>query len=398
MKVFFLLLFFPLICICQKPKPDSVFCDCERARVVSLRGNSTINPTLPPSGPGNKSEIGGNKQHSPYTFEKEHFSSWYKLIVLADGNLTFDIIPNRPTDDYDFMVFEGKGKMFCDSFLLNRAKPLRACISRNKSELKGMTGLKIKSDKELIKEGPGEAYVKAMKVKKGEVYYLVLDNVYENGGGHSIKFFYEELVTLSGKVTNEHAVAIRADVTVTNNTGDTIEKTKTDDEGYYKMEVALRKNLNYSLTFFNDESFFNTKEISTNTPKDTLVNIRTILPGLKKGGKYNIKNINFIGGSPNYLPSAVPSINSLYKIMKKNPGLKILIVGHTNGCSGATNSQVLSVERAKTIQGFLTGHKIDGNRILIEGKGCSQMLYSEKGPEWQQSMNRRVEIKVLEFN
>ena len=40
----------------------------------------------------------------------------------------------------------------------------------------------------------------------------------------------------------------------------------------------------------NDSSFFETKEITTKTNKDSLKNITTVLPSLKKGNKYIIQN------------------------------------------------------------------------------------------------------------
>jgi len=398
MRIVLLFLFFPLSFICQQIKLDSVFCDCQKARPVILRGSGRVGPTFAPSGPGSLNEISEKKQRTPFAFEKEHNSAWYKLTAAEDGNLTFDIIPVKFDDDYDFLIFKARSKNFRDSFLQLRSKPIRSCISKNKKELKGLTGLKIRSKKEFINEGPGDAYVKALEVKKGETFYLVLDNVHEKGAGHSINFSYEEIITVSGQVTNEKLQPIKTDITITNSKGDTVEKTITDEEGYYKIEALLKKNYKYSLNFFNDETFFNSKELTTKTPTDSLQNIRTVLPELKKGGKYNIKTINFYGGSPLYLPAALPSINSLYKIMKKNAGLKILIVGHTNGCSGigAIDSQKLSVERAKAIQSSLIKRSIAADRISIAGRGCSEMLYPEGGAEWQQSLNRRVEIKVLE--
>lgn len=388
-----ILLLFPAIILSQK-RPDTVFCDCAAARQVVLKGNNLVGPTIAPKGHGTLNEISEGKQHSSYTFEKEHNSSWYRLVITSDGNLSFDIIPVKYDDDYDFMIFKAQSKFFCDSFLMNRSKPIRACISRDKNELKGYTGLKLRSKKELVKEGPGEAFLRSLEVKKGEVYYLVLDNVYENGGGHSINFFYEEMVTVSGKVSDEHYKDIKAEISITDTKGDTIENATTTDDGYYRIETALKKNLKYTINYYNEKSFFSTREISTNTPTDSLKNIKTILPTLKKGGKYTISNIHFYGNSDVYLPSSLPSANNLYKIMKNNPSLKIFIVGHTNGCGGSVNSQTLSENRAKAIKKFLSGKSIDDSRVSTEGRGCSQMLYSENGAEWQQALNRRVEILV----
>ena len=396
MKLFIVALFLPVFIFSQKVKRDTVLCDCAKARNINLKSNTRIGPTIAPNGFGEKQEIKEVFQQSKFTFEKEHNSAWYKLNIGVDGNLGLEIVPLKADDDYDFMIFKSTGKRFCDSFLLNRTKPIRACISRSKAELKGFTGLSIKGKKELVKEGPGDAFVQDIEVKKGEIYYLVLDNVYDNGDGHIINFFFEEKRILSGQILSDAFKPLQTEITITNIAGDTVEKTKTNNEGYYAVEAALKRTQKYSINFYNDETFFTSKEFTTTTPVDSLRNIKTILPKLKKGGKYIIKNINFYGGLATILPASQPYVRNLYKLMKKNSSLKILIVGHTNGCSGT--SQKLSEDRPITVKTYLTLNGIDEKRVSTEGKNCSEMLYSDTGPEWQQMLNRRVEVKVIEFD
>jgi outer membrane protein OmpA-like peptidoglycan-associated protein len=387
--------FLPLTVLCQNLKKDTVFCDCEKARAVTIRGNARVGPTMAPVG-GGKGEISESRQRSGYSFEKEHNSAWYKLNMAVDGNLCFEISPLNQEDDYDFMLFSANGKSFCDSFLILHLKPLRACISRNRKGSKGITGLHLEAEKELVREGPGEAFIKAVPAKKGEVYYLVVDNVHDKGDGHTIHFFLEEEVKIAGRITDENQKPLVADVSIINPKGDTIEHAVSDKDGFYKLEAILRKNVKYSLNYYNEETFFESREITTETPADTLKNIRTVLPTLKKGGKYNIRNINFYGGSPEFVPSAIPSVTNLYKLMKKNPDLRIMIVGHTNGCSfGSADALELSKKRAASVKEFLIKKSISDTRIQTEGRGCKEMLYPLEGPEWQQSLNRRVEIKVL---
>jgi outer membrane protein OmpA-like peptidoglycan-associated protein len=122
------------------------------------------------------------------------------------------------------------------------------------------------------------------------------------------------------------------------------------------------------------------------------------LPKLKKGKKYTLGSINFFGNSPEYLPSSAPAIENLYKLMKKNKNLEILIEGHTNGCfGGGMDVNVLSQLRAEKIGDYLFVKGIEHTRIKTEGKGCKEMLYPSPKSELEQELNRRVEIKVLEF-
>lgn len=402
MKLIFIL--FPFLLFSQQPKKlDTVFCDCEKARTIVLKGNVKIGPTIAPPNSGTVSEISEKKQRTKFAFEKEHSSAWYKLVVSTDGFLVFDIIPTKPEDDYDFMLFKGIAKGFCDSLKNFQIKPVRACISRDKEEIKGLTGLSYKGKKELIKEGLGDAYALPIEVKNSEVYYLVLDNVYKNGAGHTISFNFEEVVTIKGKTEDENKIPVKAEITITGPAGDTLKKIMADKNGNYDFEVALKRSLKYSINFYNDSNFIASKEITTKTNKDTLKNITTVLATLKKGTKYIVQNINFYPGQTTVLPAAYPSLKNLVKLMRKNDRLKILVVGHVNGCTESPYAlDKLSKGRAITIKKFLEANSIDNGRIKTDGKGCLEMLYpfrlnDEEIPEWQQVLNRRVEIFITEM-
>jgi outer membrane protein OmpA-like peptidoglycan-associated protein len=397
----FIFIFLPFFIFSQQAKKlDTVFCDCQKARTVVLKSNVKVGPTIAPVGFGDVNEISARKQNTKFAFEKEHNSAWYKLIIKANGLLVFDIIPTKAEDDYDFMLFKGNAANYCDSMQKFQLKPLRSCISRNKEDIKGLTGLNFKAKKELIKEGLGDAFVKPLEVKEGDVYYLVLDNVYKEGAGHTIAFYFEELMVINGVTLNENKQPVRAEITVTAANGDTIKKIMSDKKGNYDFEVALRKNFKYSLNFYNDSTFFDSKEISTKTKKDSLKNITTVLPTLKKGNKYIIQNINFYPGQATVLPSALPSLKNLTQLMRKNKALEILIVGHVNGCltESPLGIEQLSRNRATTVKKFLETNSISGSRVTTDGKGCSEMLFpvTANTPEWQQVLNRRVEIFVVE--
>jgi outer membrane protein OmpA-like peptidoglycan-associated protein len=394
--------FIPLVLLtvpllAQKPaKQDTVFCDCPQARIVTINGNAKVNKTIPPPGHGEKKEISEHQQRTHFAFEKEHHSAWYKLVINTSGHLCFTIIPTKKDDDYDFMLFPAYRNGFCDSLQRHRLKPVRACISRDKEEVEGKTGMGYKGKKELVKEGIGDAYVKPLYVTKGEIYYLVLDNVYEKGEGHSIQFYFEEQVKFKGVIVDEKNRPIQAEIALTNPAGDTIRTAMSNRDGEYEFEANMRKSQNYVLNFYNDSSFTFSKTV-TLKDSQTFKNIRTILPKLRKGIKYSIGAINFYGGSPQYIPGAIPSINNLYKLMSKNKSLSIQIEGHTNGCEAGV--QRLSEERAAKIKDYLVARGTSDTRIKTLGKGCKEMLFplDETTTEEQQEKNRRVEVLVLEY-
>ncbi len=144
-----------------------------------------------PIGTGNELEILNNAPDDELYFENEHNTVWYKFWAKEDGFLTFDIIPVDPNDDYDFMLYRYNGDDFRSKVLSKKLKPIRTCISRNDTSIQGKTGLSLHEPTEFfIHSGPSQSYVKYLQVKKGETFYLLIDNVYINGNGHMIKFHY----------------------------------------------------------------------------------------------------------------------------------------------------------------------------------------------------------------
>lgn len=394
-----LLLFLSVQLFSQTKKLDTVFCDCAQAKVITINSKTIYGKTIAPKGFGELKEISPTKQKTNFAFEKEHNSSWYKLIINVNGELTMHIIPTKADDDYDFMLFKSAKNNFCDSLQKYKINPVRACISRDREELNGKTGLNYKSINELVKHGIGPAYCKSLTVKKGEVYYLVLDNVYEKGDGHTIEFEIAQPVLFKGTVTDDNNKPIKTDIALTNQKGDTVLVEKTKDDGSYDFIAPLTKNQSYNLNFYNDSSFSFTKSI---TLADTLQlkALKTVLPKLKKGNKYSIGSINFVGGSVQYLPRAVPSMYNLYKLLKKNPSLRIKIIGHSNGRDMMDEKGIIAFTkgRANTVKNYLAIQGIDETRIEIDGKGDHEMLFKlSKATADEQEQNRRVEILVLDF-
>lgn len=382
----------------QQNTLQPVFSDCAGAVEVVLSGTKKIGPTDAPQNGGEYSEISFQSNKSKFVFEKEHHSAWYLLKVQQNGKLVFDILPLKETDDYDFVIFKKEGNDFCNRMNQTPAKPLRACISRNKKELKGKTGLSLLAKKELVHEGVGDSYVKALEVKKGEQYYLVLDNVYPEGAGHIIQFAFEELVNVAGVIKDEHDIPVVAEVSIVNAKGDTIIQSFSKPDGSFKMDVPLRKGADYTLNFFNPNRFTYSQNLKVNDSLE-LKRLAILLPQLKKGKKYSVGNINFYPGKAEYLPQSLPSIINLYRLMDKNPKLKIRIIGHSNGRDDLNEEQVLQFtnNRALSIKKYLTSKGIQEDRIETDGKGDHEMLFAlPQATPKQQEQNRRVEVFVTE--
>src|SRR6218665_235529 len=386
-----------------KPQPDNhkpFAGDCAAAVSITINTNSYYGPTFPPYGFGKVQEI---KEHTPQLFEQEHNTAWYLLNITRNGEFVFEIVPEDSTNDYDFMLLKYTDSTFCDAFRAGKIKPLRSNLSNLSRSKKGLTGLRAAGKDSIIGKGPGNAYSNSIIVKKGERYMLVLDNVTPNGKGHTIFFNFVKMVEVKGKITDEKNVPLVADVTLSDNKGNTMEETKSDDKGEYSIKTALKENVDYSVSYLAEESFVQTTIINTKDLKGKTVfpDIKTVLPKLEEGEKYKLSNIVFFGNAAIVLPESYPSVDALYRLMKKNEKMVIAIQGHVNNWSSKNTQSVelfdqeLSTQRAKNIYDLLVSKGIEKERMSYEGFSNKQMLFPHPKNQAEEKANRRVEIKVV---
>lgn len=372
--------------------------DCSEAIELKFDKVCLYGPTKAPTSFGEMQEIKGTKGGKMY-FEEEHNTAWYTFVCMHDGSITLEVSPSKTTDDYDFMLFKYNDSTFCEKVVAQKVKPIRSNISRNKDDIKGITGLSTKANEDFVGQGLKNAYSQFLEVKKGERYYLVVDNVYSEGSGHSLKLNYKKLIEISGTIVSETAVPLKAEISITDSKGTEVETMKTKEDGTYKLNTYLNENENYTLNFSNDKSFLDTKILNSNNT-DGWKDIHTVLPELKKGKSYVFKNINFVAGLPNMLSASLSSADALYKLMKKNNKLVISIEGHINGVGAPKDeiaNQQLSEQRANTVFKYLLDKGIDAERMSTYGYGDRKMLFPKAVSEVEMEQNRRVEIKVISF-
>lgn len=232
---------------------------------------------------------------------------------------------------------------------------------------------------------------------------LILDNVTQEGKGHTLFFYFMKDVEIKGKVLGADSIPLTTNITLSDNKGNTVLETTSNKNGEYKINTTLKENQNYGLTYISEETFVQTTTINTKDLKGGTVfpDIKTVLPKLKKGEKYKLGNINFYGNSAILLLESFSSAQSLYKLMKKNKKMIINIEGHVNDPTGRKTpteekyNQVLSEDRANAIYNFLLKKGIEKERMSTEGFSNKHMLYAHPKTKFEQEANRRVEIKVI---
>ena len=89
------------------------------------------------------------------------------------------------------------------------------------------------------------------------------------------------------------------------------------------------------------------------------------------------------------------TLAALASFMKRHPGLKIEVGGHTNLRPSDSFAVELSANRARAVMRYLTDNGVGANRVTYKGYGKSQPRVKAISKEADVA-NQRVEVKVLE--
>lgn len=108
---------------------------------------------------------------------------------------------------------------------------------------------------------------------------------------------------------------------------------------------------------------------------------------------YVAKNVLFKTGSDKLTNDSYKVLDELVDVMKKNPGLRLTIDGHTDNTGTPQINLVLSQKRADAVKNYLVQKGIDTARIKAVGHGQEQPVADNNTAEGR-ARNRRVEMKV----
>ena len=105
-------------------------------------------------------------------------------------------------------------------------------------------------------------------------------------------------------------------------------------------------------------------------------------------------DIYFLKSQPAILPKSERALRELTEELKKNPGLDIMVIGHTDNVGDQGALMELSERRAGAVKLYLVEHGIPESRIRTSGRGAFNALY-DNTTESGREKNRRVEIKAV---
>ncbi len=359
---------------------------CEKA--LDITRFKRFGPTTPPE---------KQKQVNQNSFELPKHTVWYKFTIQKKGIMLFDIIPTSVDDNYDFMLFKNT-ENFCTEFNNNNIKPLRTNYMPPQKGDNAYTGLSF--------FGKEKTYEKAIEVEKGQVYYLVLNNVYDSGKGHSIVFNYLKTIDIKGNISNtRNDHSINAYVVWRNlRNNEVFTKQQTNKKGDFIIKAITTNEANsfpqyelcvYADNFFPEYKIYTTEQMNS----ESIAPVNITLEKIKKG--YNNKALGIIYFEPNGLATTNKSEyvkRRLLKAMLTNSKIEIILEGHTNGMYPSTDVDFqLSLERADVVKQYLITNGIDAARIQTKGLGSTSEIYQAPEDEQQEGANRRVEVNFVKF-
>lgn len=103
--------------------------------------------------------------------------------------------------------------------------------------------------------------------------------------------------------------------------------------------------------------------------------------------------VEFQTGSSILAGDSKTTLNQIIGVLRKYPGAKMTIVGHTDNQGDVQANMELSNNRAKACYDFIASQGIPRRRLSYEGQGQSLPIYSNDTAQGRQK-NRRVEFKM----
>jgi len=103
--------------------------------------------------------------------------------------------------------------------------------------------------------------------------------------------------------------------------------------------------------------------------------------------------INFDINDASILEESLAPLNQLVELMHQMNSLRVELIGHTDSDGETKANQVLSSQRAETVESYLIAKGIAGERLSAKGKGELSPLESNATVEGK-AKNRRVEFQL----
>lgn len=392
-----------------KPEPPTVQLtqlpynsnDCLFA--INLDVDQTYGPTTAPQGGGRLMEVMADKRH-PNLPEFEHNSVWYKFTVPYNGKLDIAVTQQNLADDYDMFVYRYTDQYFSNHIQCNKVLPVAVNMSAvdttllkkkkkepvpttgdAKADLKakqeaaklrraeeernaamGTIGMYHEAEDVLLTKASMKRHIRSIDVRKGEVYYILLDNVNPNGQGHSIKVSihvdaFEVPVTFY-----DPKIKKNVEVNLTILEKNTNNRVIVRNDKFRGGNIKFVPGYDYTL-YAKREGYFSVfYDFNANRFKqDTLLRMR--MNRAERGTVYPITGL-FFADEYVLMTESDSSLMNYVQIFRNHPDCTFTIKGwvKTYGVE-PEHDQLVSLERAKAVKEFFVKNGINEANIKTSG-------------------------------
>ncbi len=171
-----------------------------------------------------------------------------------------------------------------------------------------------------------------------------------------------------------------------------VSKLQTDEDGNYLVTLPVGKNYAFNVNrkaylFYSDNFSLLNNEIDS----PLVVNIP--LQPIEAGSSIILKNIFFDFNKYELKPSSTDELNKVVFLLTENPAINIQINGYTDNVGKEADNLLLSLNRAKSVTGYLTGKGINPKRIINKGYGSSKPI-ADNNSDQGKALNRRTELII----
>lgn len=222
--------------------------------------------------------------------------------------------------------------------------------------------------------------------EKEKDFYLA-DN---NSVQRSQNYVKPEEVSIKGNV----GVKGKSTIKILDGDGHKIKEFTTDENGNYEAKFMRVKGIDYIVVADNKNQHDSQIIYATESGLIT----KDLKPvAYTKNDKFIIRNLHYASNQDVIDPQSFVELNKLVLFLQTYPNMKVEIGGHTDGIGNYAYNKVLSDKRANLVKKYLVLKNIAASRVITVGYGKSKPLASNDDENEGREINRRTEIKILEF-
>ena len=115
---------------------------------------------------------------------------------------------------------------------------------------------------------------------------------------------------------------------------------------------------------------------------------------IEVGGSYQLKDINFATNSYVLNKESMLIIDGFIQFLKDNERIKVEIQGHTDNVGNEKANQVLSENRAKSVEEYMIQQGLSPLRLKYKGYGASKPIASNQ-TDLGKAKNRRTVFVII---